>query len=165
MIRIMLTYERSRAWGVKKCDIHRRIGCRAWHMLQYRALHRPCNAGTSTAKPSCLYSSLLYALHIDNSSVPSLVWRDQHGQAVMFVSLFLYALYSILYALYSNSQLIYPVFGVTGRAGPSRHIFIAPYYTPSATCYSNTVFGIGSFCGSFQGFFLWYYGTKAGNRY
>ena len=165
MIRIMLTYERSRAWGVKKCDIRRRIGCRAWHMLQYRALHRPCNAGTSTAKPSCLYSSLLYALHIDNSSVPSRC----DGTSTAKPSCLYRSSYTpstvMLYALYSNSQLVSPVFGVTGRAGPSRHIFIAPYYTPSATCYSNTVFGIGSFCGSFQGFFLWYYGTKAGNRY
>ena len=26
-------------------------------------------------------------------------------------------------------------------------------------------FGVGTFCGCFQGFFLWYHGTKAGNRY
>ena len=84
---------------------------------------------------------------------------------------------------------------MTGRARPCRHVFIAIYYTPSAVIANYPVFGrdgkntakpscfyrsilyalcnmllkycfvIGSFCGCFQGFFLWYHGTKAGNRY
>ena len=127
MIRIMLTYERSRAWGVKKCDIRRRFGCRAWYMLHYRALHRLWNAGTSTTNRHVL-RSLLYALY-NNSQLTYPVWCDGTTRTrplCVLVSLFLYALL--------------------------QHVI-------------HILFGIGSFCIKIQGFFSFcYHGTKAGNR-
>ena len=50
-------------------------------------LSRLRSDGTSTAKPSCFYCSILYAL-CSNSQLPHLwTWREEHGQAVMFLLL------------------------------------------------------------------------------
>ena len=59
----------------------------------------------------------------------------------------------------------YPVFGCDGKNTAKPSCFYRSILSALCNMLLKYCFGIGSFSGCFQGFFLWYHGTKAGNRY